>query len=138
MTKVSSKDLQSLYDHLSVQSILDIKDNCKEVSMRVLEKMNEGCERSFKVSVDNRVQCIGFIFDAEDTYNFILYTGSHFIKTREACSEEIRRELNGLKAKEINSIIYKNANQVLKTLYSIGFVPVKEKKGYKVLELIRK
>lgn len=138
MTKVSSKDLQALYDHLSVQSILDIKDNCKEVSMRVLEKMNENCERSFKVSVDSKVQCIGFIFDADDTYNFILYTGSHFIKTREACSEEIRRELNGLKAKEINSIIYKNANQALKTLYSIGFVPVKEKKGYKVLELIRK
>lgn len=137
MTKVSSKDLRLLYSHLSVQSILDIKDNFKEVSLSVFEELNNKCLSSFKVEVDGKIQCIGFFVDAGSVYNFLLYSGSHFIKNKDKCIEQIKEQLKLLKNKEINSIIYKNANQVLKTLYSIGFSPVKEVKGYKILELIK-
>lgn len=137
MTRIKKTDLDQIYPHLSVQSVLDIKDNFKEVTMRVLEDLNDRCFSSFKVETDGRIQCIGFIFDAGSVFNFILYSGSHFVKNKDICADGIKAELKLLKDKEINCIISKNAKQVLQILYSIGFAPVKEVKGYKILEWVR-
>jgi hypothetical protein len=137
MIKAKIEDLKKLYKHLSIQSILDIKDNFNEVSFGVLEAINKDCESSYLIYNNNKVMAGIFIFNTINTYNIIIYTGSLFIKNKEVCCEKIKELLNMLKGKEINSIIYKNARQILEFMYYIGFIPKQNKNYYKILEYIK-
>lgn len=137
MTKVNEEDMKRLYAHLSVQSILDIKENFKEVSMRVMNKLNETCMSSFCVKVDTDIACCCFVFDAGDVYNFLVYPTTRFNKHKDVVRQVVKEQLNFLQEKEINSIIYSGANQVLSVMYSVGFIPTKKVRNYKVLELIK-
>lgn len=138
MTKASLDALGEVYKHLSVQSILDMKENFGEVSMAVIAKMNNDCLSSFDVRVGEDIVCAGFIYDAGDVYNLIIYTTTRFTQHKDECRDAIQEALNPLKDKEINSIIYSGANTVLGVLYSVGFMPIKKVKSYKVLELVRR
>lgn len=138
MTKASDEALRDIYKHLSVQSILDMKENFGEVSMRALAKMNNDCLMSFDVRAGDDVVCAGFVYDAQDVYNLVVYTTTRFTQHKDECREAITEALKPLKDKEINSIIYGGANTVLGVLYSVGFMPIKKVRGYKVLELVRR
>lgn len=138
MIKVSDEILNIFYKHLAIQSILDMKDNYGEVSISKLLDMNRQCFESYAIKVDHRTMAIMFVFDAREVYNVIIYTGSHFVRTKEECIEKIKERLDNLKGKkEINSIVYKNANQVLSIFANIGFAPRKEKDKYLILEYIK-
>ena len=66
MTKANDKELEALLDRMSVQSILDMKENFKEVSYRALDKLNKDCVISFGFyGLDVLCGCC-FIFDAKD------------------------------------------------------------------------
>lgn len=138
MTKASLESLVEVYKHLSVQSILDMKENFGEVSMAVIRKMNDDCLSSFDVHVGDDIVCAGFVYDAGEVYNLIVYTTTRFTQHKDECRDAIQEALKPLKDKEINSIIYGGANTVLGVLYSVGFAPIKKVKGYKVLELVRR
>lgn len=138
MTKVSIEALTDVYKHLSVQSMLDMKENFGEVSMQAMKKLNADCVTSFGVKVDNDVVCVCFVYDAKDVYNLIVYTTTHFTQHKEECRKGIQEALKPLNEKEINSIIYGGANTVLSVLYSVGFAPIKKVRSYKVLELVRR
>ena len=137
MTKVNEQILGIFYKHLSIQSILDMKDNYGEVSINKLLDMNKQSTGSYAIKIDHRTMAIMFVFDAHDVYNVIIYTGSHFARNKDECIEQIKERLTELKNKEINSIVYKNAKQVLSMFYSIGFMPRKEKDNYSILEYIK-
>lgn len=137
MTKASVEEIKRLYDHLSVQSILDIKENFKEVSMAVMSKLNDTCMSSFCVKIEQDIACGCFVYDAGDVYNFVVYPTTRFNKHKDEVRQVIREQLNLLKTKEINSIIYNGANQVLSVMYSVGFIPTKKVRNYKVLELVK-
>nr|DAI54724.1 MAG TPA: hypothetical protein [Caudoviricetes sp.] len=135
MTKVSDQILQILYAHLSVQSILDMKDNYNEVSIRQLNDMNKNCCASFPIKVDHRVMAIIFVFDAKEVYNIVVYTCSHFMREKENCFPQLEKIVKELaEKKEINAIVYKQARQILSSLTSVGFNVRKEKEKYIVLE----
>lgn len=138
MTKANIESLGEVYKHLSVQSILDMKENFGEVSMAVVAKMNNECLSSFDVRAGDDIVCAGFIYDAGDVYNLIVYTTTRFTQHKEECRDAIQNALNLLKDKEINSIIYSGANTLLGVLYSVGFMPIKKVRSYKVLELVRR
>jgi hypothetical protein len=115
-----------------------MKDNYGEVSINKLLDMNKQSTGSYAIKIDHRTMAIMFVFDAHDVYNVIIYTGSHFVRTKEECIEKIKERLDNLKGKkEINSIVYKNANQVLSIFANIGFAPRKEKDKYLILEYIK-
>lgn len=135
MTKVNNKELLGLYTHLSVQSMLDIKANFGEITFGVLEKINAECDSSFSVEEKGITQCIGFIYDTGDVYNFILYTSARFMIHKDSVSKKIKERLKLLKNKEINSIIHRDSKQLLKVLASVGFEPQKEVRKYKILRL---
>lgn len=137
MTKASEKELESVLDHMSVQSILDMKENFKEVSYRALEKLNKDCVLSFGFyGIDVLCGCC-FIFDAGDVYNLVTYTTTAFVKLKDEAKFDVKNQLKQLKDKEINAIVYIGANQVLSLLYSVGFMPSKKVKGhYKLLRLV--
>lgn len=138
MTKVSIDALTDVYKHLSVQSMLDMKENFGEVSMQAMKKLNSDCVMSFGVRVDKDVVCVCFVYDAKDVYNLIVYTTTRFTQHKEECRKGIQEALKPLNEKEINSIIYGGANTVLSVLYSVGFAPIKKVRSYKVLELVRR
>lgn len=138
MTKASLESLAEVYKHLSVQSILDMKENFGEVSMGIIAKMNNDCLLSFDVRSGEDIVCAGFVYDAKDVYNLIVYTTTRFTQHKDECRDAIQRALNPLKDREINSIIYGGANTLLGVLYSVGFMPIKKVRGYKVLELVRR
>lgn len=135
MTKVNNKELLGLYTHLSVQSMLDIKANFGEITFGVLEKINAECDSSFSVEEKGITQCVGFIYDTGDVYNFILYTSARFMIHKDSVSKKIKERLKLLKNKEINSIIHRDSKQLLKVLASVGFEPQKEVRKYKILRL---
>lgn len=136
MTKANDKELEALLDRMSVQSILDMKENFKEVSYRALDKLNKECVISFGFyGLDVLCGCC-FIFDAGDVYNLVTYTTTSFVKLKDEAKFDVKKQLKLLKDKEINAIVYTGANQVLSLLYSVGFVPSKKVKGhYKLLSM---
>jgi hypothetical protein len=136
MTKANDKELEALLDRMSVQSILDMKENFKEVSYRALDKLNKDCVISFGFyGLDVLCGCC-FIFDAGDVYNLVTYTTTSFVKLKDEAKFDVKKQLKLLKDKEINAIVYTGANQVLSLLYSVGFVPSKKVKGhYKLLSM---
>jgi hypothetical protein len=138
MTKVNSKELLGLYTHLSVQSMLDIKANFGEITIKVLEKLNDECNSSFSIEENGITQCIGFVYDTGDVYNFILYTSARFMVHKDSLIEKIKDKLKLLQNKEINSIIHRDSRQLLKVLSSVGFEPQKEVRKYKILRLVNK
>ena len=139
MTKASEKELETVLDRMSVQSILDMKENFKEVSYRALEKLNKDCILSFGFyGCDVLCGCC-FVFDAGDVYNLVAYTTTAFVKLKDEAKFDVKNQLKQLKDKEINAIVYIGANQVLSLLYSVGFVPSKKVKGhYKLLSMENK
>lgn len=139
MTKASDKELENVLDRMSVQSILDMKENFKEVSYRALEKLNKDCILSFGFyGCDVLCGCC-FVFDAGDVYNLVAYTTTAFVKLKDEAKFDVKNQLKQLKDKEINAIVYIGANQVLSLLYSVGFVPSKKVKGhYKLLSMENK
>lgn len=136
MTKASEKELETVLARMSVQSILDMKENFKEVSYRALEKLNRECVLSFGFyGCDVLCGCC-FVFDAGDVYNLVTYTTTAFAKLKEEAKFDVKKQLKELKDKEINAIVYIGANQVLSLLYSVGFMPNKKVKGhYKLLSM---
>jgi hypothetical protein len=136
MTKASEKELETVLDRMSVQSILDMKENFKEVSYRALDKLNKDCVASFAFyGIDTLCGCC-FIFDAGDVYNLVTYTTTAFAKMKDEAKFDVKSKLKMLQDKEINAIVYIGANQVLSLLYSVGFVPNKKVKGhYKLLSM---
>ena len=138
MTKVSIEALSDIYKHLSVQSMLDMKENFGEVSMAAMKRLNDECLTSFNVRVGDDAVCACFVYDAKDVYNLIVYTTTRFSQHKEECKKAIQDALKPLNEKEINSIIYRGANTVLSVLYSVGFAPIKKVRSYKVLELVRR
>lgn len=136
MTKASDKELEAVLERMSVQSILDMKENFKEVSFRALEKLNKECVLSFGFyGLDVLCGCC-FVFDAGDVYNLVTYTTTAFAKLKDEAKFDVKKQLKELKDKEINAIVYIGANQVLSLLYSVGFVPIKKVKGhYKLLSM---
>lgn len=135
MTKVSEQILQILFAHLSVQSILDMKDNFGVVSIGQLIDMNKQCWKSFPIKVNHKAMAVVFVFDAQEVYNVIIYTGNHFARNKAECLPQLQSVLDELATKrEINAIVYSNARQTLSMLASIGFRPRKEKDKYIVLE----
>lgn len=139
MIKASEKELENILDHMSVQSILDMKENFKEVSYRALDQLNKDCVLSFGFyGCDILCGCC-FVFDAGDVYNLVTYTTTAFVKLKEEAKFDVKKQLKQLKDKEINAIVYIGANQVLSLLYSVGFVPNKKVKGhYKLLSMVNK
>lgn len=139
MTKASEKELETVLDRMSVQSILDMKENFKEVSFRALDKLNKDCVLSFGFyGLDVLCGCC-FVFDAGDVYNLVTYTTTAFVKLKDEAKFDVKNQLKQLKDKEINAIVYVGANQVLSLLYSVGFVPNKKVKGhYKLLSMENK
>ena len=127
-----------VYKHLSVQSMLDMKENFGEVSMAAMDRLNSGSISSFDVRAGDDIVCACFVYDAKDVYNLIVYTTTRFTQHKEDCRKAIQEALNPLQDKEINSIIYGGANTVLSVLYSVGFAPIKKVRSYKVLELVRR
>lgn len=136
MIKASEKELETVLARMSVQSILDMKENFKEVSYRALDKLNKDCVLSFGFyGCDVLCGCC-FVFDAGDVYNLVTYTTTAFAKLKEEAKFDVKKQLKQLKDKEINAIVYIGANQVLSLLYSVGFVPNKKVKGhYKLLSM---
>lgn len=139
MTRVKEQELEILLKRLSVQSILDMKENFGEVSMRALNKLNEDCFTSFAFYAED-ILCGGcFVFDAGDVYNLVTYTTNKFSKLKDEAKFDVKKQLKELKNKEINAIVYIGANQVLSLLYSVGFMPDKKVKGhYKLLRMENK
>lgn len=138
MTKVKESDLFLVLRRMSVQSILDMKEYCGEVSMSVMNKLNDDCCMSFVFNgLDNLCGCC-FIFDAGDVYNLVTYTTTAFAKLKDEAKFDVKSKLKELKDKEINAIVYTGANQVLSLLYSVGFMPDKKVKGhYKLLKMVK-
>lgn len=136
MTKANEKELETVLARMSVQSILDMKENFKEVSYRALDKLNRECVLSFGFyGLDVLCGCC-FVFDAGDVYNLVTYTTTAFVKLKDEAKFDVKKQLKQLKDKEINAIVYVGANQVLSLLYSVGFVPSKKVKGhYKLLSM---
>lgn len=136
MIKADEKELETVLARMSVQSILDMKENFKEVSYRALEKLNKECVLSFGFyGLDVLCGCC-FVFDAGDVYNLVTYTTTSFVKLKDEAKFDVKDKLKQLKDKEINAIVYIGANQVLSLLYSVGFVPSKKVKGhYKLLKM---
>ena len=136
MIKADEKELETILDRMSVQSILDMKENFKEVSYRALEKLNKECVLSFGFyGLDVLCGCC-FVFDAGDVYNLVTYTTTAFVKLKDEAKFDVKEKLKQLKDKEINAIVYIGANQVLSLLYSVGFMPSKKVKGhYKLLRM---
>lgn len=136
MIKADEKELETVLARMSVQSILDMKENFKEVSYRALEKLNKECVLSFGFyGLDVLCGCC-FVFDAGDVYNLVTYTTTSFVKLKDEAKFDVKDKLKQLKDKEINAIVYIGANQVLSLLYSVGFVPNKKVKGhYKLLKM---
>lgn len=136
MIKADEKELETVLTRMSVQSILDMKENFKEVSYRALEKLNKECVLSFGFyGLDVLCGCC-FVFDAGDVYNLVTYTTTSFVKLKDEAKFDVKDKLKQLKDKEINAIVYIGANQVLSLLYSVGFVPSKKVKGhYKLLKM---
>ena len=137
MIKADEKELETILDRMSVQSILDMKENFKEVSYRALEKLNKECVLSFGFyGLDVLCGCC-FVFDAGDVYNLVTYTTTAFVKLKDEAKFDVKEKLKVLKDKEINAIVYIGANQVLSLLYSVGFMPSKKVKGhYKLLRMV--
>lgn len=136
MTKVNSDEIGRIYRRLSVQSILDLKENFGCVDIETLSHMNNECTHSFLFHALDVLCGVCFVYDTGECYNLVTYTTADFAKMKYECKYEVKKELNNLKDKEINAIVYIGANQVLAMLYSLGFVPSKKvKKHYKVLEL---
>ena len=90
MTKASLDALGDVYKHLSVQSILDMKENFGEVSMAVIAKMNNDCLSSFDVRSGEDIVCAGFVYDADDVYNLIVYTTTRFTQHKDECRDAIQ------------------------------------------------
>lgn len=136
MIKASESDLFLVLRRMSVQSILDMKENFGEVSMAAMNKLNEECYASFAFyGVGNLCGCC-FVFDAGDVYNLVTYTTTAFAKLKEEAKFDVKKQLKELQNKEINAIVYTGANQVLSLLYSVGFMPDKKVKGhYKLLRM---
>lgn len=136
MIKVSEKELETVLKRMSVQSILDMKENFNEVSYRAFEKLNNDCVMSFGFyGCDVLCGCC-FIFDAGDVYNLVTYTTTSFVKLKDEAKFDVKKQLKQLQDKEINAIVYTGANQVLSLLYSVGFMPDKKVKGhYKLLRM---
>jgi hypothetical protein len=138
MTKVNEQILNIFYRHMSMQSILDMKDNYNEVSLSKLLDMNKQATQSYSIKIDQRTMLIMFVFDADEVYNITIFTGSLFARNKDLCVEQIKDILSELKKeKEINSIVYKNARQIISMFYSVGFMPIKEKDKYIILEYIK-
>jgi len=135
MTKAKHESLIHLFDRLSVQSMLDMKQNYHEVSIDVLDDMNSKCYTSFEVYALDVFVGVCFVYDADDVYNLLFYTTADFAKLKDESKYDIKEHLKLLKGKDINSIIYSGANQVLGVLYSVGFLPIKKVKNYKILRL---
>lgn len=136
MTRLSEKELETVLARMSVQSILDMKENFKEVSYRALEKLNQDCILSFGFYGCDMLCGACFVFDAGDVYNLVTYTTTSFVKYKDEAKFDVKKQLKELKDKEINAIVYIGANQVLSLLYSVGFVPSKKVKGhYKLLSM---
>lgn len=136
MTKANESELGALLKRMSVQSILDMKENFGEVSMRAIEKLNGECYASFAFyGLDVLCGCC-FVFDAGEVYNLVTYTTAEFSKLKDEAKFDMKKQLKLLKEKEINAIVYIGANQVLSLLYSVGFTPDKKVKGhYKLLRM---
>lgn len=137
MIKASDGQLALVLRYMSVQSILDMKENFGEVSMHAMEELNKKCYTSFAfMGMGNLCGCC-FVFDAGDVYNLITYTTTGFVKFKDEARFDIKKQLKELQNKEINAIVYVGANQVLSLLYSVGFSPVKKVKGhYKLLSMV--
>jgi hypothetical protein len=115
--------------------MLDIKANFGEITFRVLEKLNDECNSSFSIEENGITQCVGFVYDVGDAYNFILYTSARFMTHKDSLVVKIKDKLKVLQNKEINSIIHRDSKQLLKVLASVGFEPQKEVRKYKILRL---
>lgn len=136
MTKAEDIEIITLLKRMSVQSILDMKENFGEVSLRALNQLKTDCSTSFAFYGLDVLCGVCFVFDAGDVYNLVTYTTNEFIKLKDEAKFDIKKQLKPLQKKEINAIVYKGANQVLSLLYSVGFVPSKKVKGrYKLLKL---
>lgn len=137
MIKVKESELFLVLRRMSVQSILDMKENFGEVSMAAMNKLNNECYMSFAFyGVDNLCGCC-FVFDAGDVYNLVTYTTTAFAKMKDEAKFDVKNKLKQLQDKEINAIVYIGANQVLSLLYSVGFMPDKKVKGhYKLLRMV--
>ena len=100
MTKANDKELEALLDRMSVQSILDMKENFKEVSYRALDKLNKDCVVSFGFyGLDVLCGCC-FIFDAGDVYNLVTYTTTSFVKLKDEAKFDVKKQLKLLKELE--------------------------------------
>ena len=139
MIKAKESELFLVLKRMSVQSILDMKENFGEVSMSAMSKLNDECCMSFGIyGLDNLCGCC-FVFDAGDVYNLVTYTTTAFVKLKDEAKFDVKDKLKELQNKEINAIVYTGANQVLSLLYSVGFTPIKKVKGhYKLLRMENK
>jgi len=138
MTKVRDEELIELYMHLSVQSILDMKDNYGEVSISKLRDMNRQSFESYPIKAENKILAVMFVFDADEVYNIVVPTGAHFARNKEKCLEQIQDKLIELKLeKDIHALVYRKSQQVYSMYVNIGFVPRNEKNGYKIMEYAR-
>lgn len=137
MTKVKDIVIENFYRHMSVQSVLDMKENYGRVDVDILREMNQGACASFAIKATGRAVAIIFVFDAKEVYNIIVYTGGHFTRHRDRCGKMMQEFLEPFKTKECNAIVYRNANTLLSVFAKIGFMPAKEKGQYKILERIK-
>lgn len=139
MIKAKESELFLVLKRMSVQSILDMKENFGEVSMGAMSKLNDECCMSFGIyGLGNLCGCC-FVFDAGDVYNLVTYTTTAFVKLKDEAKFDVKDKLKELQNKEINAIVYTGANQVLSLLYSVGFTPIKKVKGhYKLLRMENK
>lgn len=135
MTKVNDDILLVLYQIMSVQTLLDMKQTFGEITMECLYNFNNSATASFEIKNDCGLLAVMFVFDAKEVYNVIIYTTNAYTKNKDDCIKLVKDNLNSLsKKKEINSIVYKHARQIKSLFASIGFMVAKEKEKHLVLE----
>jgi hypothetical protein len=91
---------------------------------------------SFIINGDKKIIGVGYIFDAGECINFILYSCRSFLKEVIELSET-KNILGKYKGKDIYAFLHEDAKQTLKLLYNIGFIPVGKANKYIKLELAR-
>ena len=119
--------LQSLYKHLSIQSILDIKAVNGEVTESVLHNLLNMSSSSWTVFYGDRLAYTGFIMtsDIEECSVFVVSTSLGY-SDKDAMQKSFSGIIKDLPNYNFYSIVYKGNHQYAKLLKDNGFTFIRD------------
>ncbi|MDR0741778.1 MAG: hypothetical protein LBF28_03320 [Rickettsiales bacterium] len=128
-------DIGRIYDHLSIQSILDIKMMFGQITLSDIQNAAQKSDGFFIADDGKYPYAMIMLTSAEDgSKNAAIWTTGIFNSAKDECTKAMEEFFSKMKGETIRSKIFNCNRQGIRLYAMCGFAPIKETQKYKVLE----